>query len=303
MTLVTLRLMKFSHRGLVIFTVSAIALSTFSGIAASNAAVVSFPGARPFNLFVPTSYDAAKPAPLILALHGYASSGDKLEKYLHLTAVAQARGILYVHPDGTADKAGTRFWNATPECCDFRSRKVNDDAYLMSIIDEVSKNYAVDPERIYIIGHSNGGFMANRMACNHADRIAAVVNLAGGSFVKPTVCKPTVPISVLQIWGTADVTFKGNHILGRSIPGAVQTIASWGRLDQCSNKMVALTQKLDLEARLKGNETTVSQYSDCASSTAVEFWKIVGGDHVPKISKNFTSDLVDFLMAHPKNAG
>lgn len=52
-------------------------------------------------------------------------------------------GILYVYPDGTKDSGGVRFWNGTPECCDFEYPKVNDDAYIMSIIDKVSAEYAL----------------------------------------------------------------------------------------------------------------------------------------------------------------
>lgn len=272
----------------------------FLGAPASNAADVSFGGVRPFKLFVPTTYNAAFPAPLILALHGYSQTGDKFEKYLNLTPIAEAKGILYVHPNGTADKTGTRFWNATPECCDIHSPKVDDDAYLMSIIDTVSKSYNVDPDRIYIIGHSNGGFMANRMACMHADRIAAIVNLAGGSFIKQSMCKPASPINILQIWGTKDVTYTGNHMMGKVVPGAVKTIATWAALDGCAKSMIVLPERLDLEVKLKGAETTIGQYTECAGNADVEFWKIADGDHVPKISKNFTADIVDFLLAHPK---
>jgi polyhydroxybutyrate depolymerase len=292
--------MKFFNRRFALLTISTIIFTSFTGMAASHAAVISFPGERPFKLFVPSSYNKDSPAPLILALHGYRSSGNKLESYLNLTAVAQVQGILYVHPDGTADKAGTRFWNATPECCDFGANKINDDGYLLSVIDEVSKKYNVDPLRIYIIGHSNGGFMANRMACAHADRIAAVVSLAGATYENPSACKPTSPINVLQIWGTSDETYAGNHILGRSSPGALKTVSSWVRLDRCSRKAVVLTQALDLDRKIKGEETIVSQYQGCATGATVEFWTIVGGDHVPAISKTFTSDVVDFLMAHPK---
>jgi polyhydroxybutyrate depolymerase len=272
----------------------------FAGNATANAQVVSFGGARPFKLFIPSTYNASFRAPLIIALHGFAQSGAKFEKYLNLTPIAEARGILYVHPDGSADKTGTRFWNATPECCDYHSPKVNDDAYLMSIIDQVSKNYAVDPERIYIIGHSNGGFMANRMACKHADVIAAVISLAGGSFANTSQCRPASPINVLEIWGTKDVTYKGNHMMGKFIQGAAKTAATWGAIDHCFKDMTVLADKLDLDAKQKGPETTVGQYYGCSGNADVEFWKIAGADHVPNPSPNFVSALVDFLLAHPK---
>lgn len=291
---------RFSSPKLAALFLCLLFLTSVSATTVSSAADVAFGGARPFTLFVPSTYNTSFPAPLILALHGYAQSGDKFEKYLNLTPIAEAKGILYVHPNGTADKSGTRFWNGTPECCDIHTPKVDDDAYLMSIIDKVSRNYSVDPDRIYIIGHSNGGFMANRLACMHADRIAAIVNLAGGSFIKQSMCKLPAPINVLQIWGTKDVTYLGNHMMGRVVPGAVKTIATWAALDGCAKTMIVMPVKLDLEAKLKGAETSVGQYTECTQNADVESWTIAGGDHVPTLSKFFTADIVDFLLAHPK---
>jgi polyhydroxybutyrate depolymerase len=268
----------------------------------AQAASVVFPGARPFSVIVPSTYQKSKPAPLILALHGYTSSGDETEKYLQLAAVAQKRGILYVHPDGTQDGAANRFWNATPACCNFYSSKVNDEAYLMSIIDSVSKKYNVNQKRIYVVGHSNGGFMTHHMGCTHADRIAAIASFSGATFDDPKSCKPNSPISVLQIWGTSDSTiaYNGGDILGNAYPGALKTVASWAALDKCSSKIVASKIKLDLEAKLPGAETSVSFYNGCKAKTTVELWTIHGGVHVPTLAKNFASQLVDFLLAHPK---
>lgn len=287
-------------RNSVFLLVCAIFLTMLVGAPTGNAAEVSFGGSRPFKLFVPSTYNAAFPAPLIIALHGYAQSGDKFERYLKLTPIAEARGILYVHPNGTADKAGTRFWNATPECCDIHTPKVNDEKYLMSIIDEVSKSYSVDADRVYVIGHSNGGFMANTLACKHADRIAAVVSMAGGGYANTAMCKPSTPINILEIWGTKDVTFTGNHMMGKVIAGAAKTAAIWGALDHCSKVKYVLPEKLDLDSRQKGLETTQYQYTECANNADVEFWTIAGAPHVPTLSKNFTSAIVDFLLAHPK---
>jgi polyhydroxybutyrate depolymerase len=275
-------------------------LTLVIGLSINQATASSTATARPFDIFVPSGYNPATPSALIIALHGFNQDGAKFEKYLDVTPIAQADDILYVHPDGTADSHGVRFWNGTPECCDFQTPKVDDDAYIMSIIDTVSAQYSVDPNRIYIIGHSNGGFMANRLACKHADRIAAVVNIAGGSFTSAAACKPAAPISVLEIWGTADVTYGGNHILGKPIPGAVKTFATWAAVNKCSSVSQLSPQKLDLDRRIPGPETSVTQYLDCPSGTAIEFWKISGASHVPVLSKTFTTDIVNFLLAHPK---
>jgi len=136
----------------------------------------------------------------------------------------------------------------------------------------------------------------------HADRIAAVVSMAGGGFAKSSLCKPASPINILEIWGTKDVTFKGNHMMGKVIPGAVKTAAIWGALDHCSKTVLRLPEKLDLDSKQKGSETTQYQYTECAGNADVEFWTIGGAEHVPHLSKNFTADVVDYLLAHPKVA-
>ena len=160
-------------------SLSLILASSLFSAQSAQATTDEFSGARPFSLIVPSTYDASVPAPLLIALHGFSQSGMKFENYLHIGPLAEKQGILYVHPDGTKDRRGTRFWNATPECCDYQTPLVDDDAYIMSIIEMVSLKYLVDPDRIYLVGHSNGGFMVNRMACRHADVFAAVVNISG----------------------------------------------------------------------------------------------------------------------------
>ena len=150
-------------------------------ISASQASDVLYPGDRPFTLNVPTTYQSGTPAPLLIALHGYTAESPYAESYFALGKVADEKGILTVYPSGTKDTNGYLFWNATPACCNFDSSAVDDEAYLNSIIDSVSKDYSVDPARVFIVGHSNGGFMAHRMAWNQSDRIAAIVSLAGAT--------------------------------------------------------------------------------------------------------------------------
>jgi pimeloyl-ACP methyl ester carboxylesterase len=80
---------------------------------------------------------------------------------------------------GQQDRRGHRFWSATDACCNLDGLAVDDVAYLRAVIRDVSARHAVDPRRVFIVGHSNGGFMAHRMACEASDLVAAVVSLAG----------------------------------------------------------------------------------------------------------------------------
>jgi len=287
-------------RSLILVALIGSLIGSVTGSEISSAATVPFSGIRPFNVVVPASYNAATPAPLVIALTGYNQSGAQIEKYLHLTPLAEANGFLYVYPDGTKDSRGVHFWNGTPECCDFQSKKVDDDSYIMSIIDQISLQYSVDPNRIYIIGHSNGGFFASALACRHSDRIAAIVTIAGASFTRVAACKPSSPVSVLEIWGTSDETFVGNHIRGKPIPGAITTFKNWGTVNGCTGSTMILPDKLDLDTKVSGAETTVSEFQGCPAQTAISFWRIAGAGHSPVFTKGFDQAMIDFLLAHPK---
>lgn len=271
-------------------------------------------GDRPVVVWVPPNYDAATPAPLLIRLHGYGSDAAESEAYLELRSVAAAHGMLYAAPNGTVDGRGLRFWNATDACCDFGSSDVDDSGYLAALIAEIDSKANVDPARVYLFGHSNGGFMSYRMACDHADTIAAIVSLAGATFDLPSDCRPASPVAVLQVHGTADETVRfgggnvGSFIDGASVadyPGARETVEAWAAYDGCAESATMLADRLDLDAIVAGPdspaETTVEAYADgCDPGGHVELWTIEGGSHVPQPTDTFGEAIVAFLLAHPK---
>ena len=162
-----------------------------------------FGGLRPVTLQVPSAYDGRKPYALMLLLHGYGASGSVQLFYLNLKSLQSQHDVLIAAPDGTLNSGGKRFWNATPACCDFGRTGVDDVAYLSAVIKDISKVYNVDSKKVYLVGHSNGGFMAYRMACDASHLVTAVVSIAGATFNTKERCKPTTPVSVLQIHGSA----------------------------------------------------------------------------------------------------
>src|SRR4051794_18792775 len=87
---------------------------------APDAGEVELGGARPVSLFhAPAGYDASKPAPLVLMLHGYGASGLLQDAIFRLQEIADEEGFFLVAPDGTLDSTQKRFWNANDNCCDF----------------------------------------------------------------------------------------------------------------------------------------------------------------------------------------
>jgi polyhydroxybutyrate depolymerase len=262
-------------------------------------------GRGPVWIHEPSAYDPNISWPLVLLLHGYGNTGDEQEFYMQFGPLIDEYGFFYLHPDGTEDEIGFQFWNATDSCCNFFGSGVDDSGYLLALVDEMKSLYNIDDRRVYFIGHSNGGFMSYRMACDHPETVAAIASLAGATFYDPDDCTPAAPVHVLQIHGTADnvILYGGGELFGVPYPGAVQTVETWAMNDGCELVFETLPP-LDLDASIPGDETTVTQYAtECEPGGSAELWTIAGGSHSPVLSENFSTLVIEFLLAHPKPGG
>jgi polyhydroxybutyrate depolymerase len=261
-------------------------------------------GGRQVTVHIPNSYEPARPAPLVVALHGYTSNATELESYLRLTAESERRGFIYAYPNGSSDNRGDRFWNATDACCAFSSPKPDDSGYLSGLISSIQGSYRIDRARVYLIGHSNGGFMAFRMACDHADQVTAVVSLNGASWNDTGRCRPSEPVSVLAIHSSTDetVAFGGGVIGSATYPSAATTVTQWLGYNRCAGAG-RVAPKLDLVADLPAAETSVRTYGEgCAGGSTVEAWTINGGAHVPQLGPAFAPAVTDFLLSRAEPA-
>lgn len=274
---------------------------------AARPAQVVFGGPRPMTLSVPANYDAHCAAPLLLVLHGYGSSGKQHEAYFGLTGLVEGHGVLLAAPDGTKDKDGHRFWDTgTDACCNFSGTEVDDVKYLRDLLAEIRAVYNVDARRIFVVGHSNGAFMAHRLGCELSGDVAAVVSLAGTtSSRRGERCRPKAPLSVLQIHADRDESVRyagGAGILGRDggvYPGALATTAQWALDDGCTRSRVR-GAALDLDSVLPGAETTVSTYMGCPRGTNVTLWTIHDGGHAPAVADRFPGLVWPWLQAHAR---
>lgn len=258
---------------------------------------------RPYGLKVPAGYDGRHPVPLVVVLHGYTSNGANHAAYFGLVHEADTAGFLLAYPNGTRDVFGNRFWNATDACCDWFRTGVDDVAYLDSVIDEITARYAVDRARVFLVGHSNGAFMAHRYACDRADRVAAIVTLAGVQWKDQSHCRPSSKVSVLQVHGRNDTTVNydgGVMPNGAAYPGAVETVDDWAKLDGCNGALAPTGRRLDLDRMVVGDETVEAAYSGCPAGAAAQLWTIEGGGHVPAFTDQWAPAIWAFMNNHPK---
>lgn len=259
---------------------------------------------RPADVTVPKDWASKDKWPLIILLHGYGVTGAIQDIYMGVSARASKFGFVAVVPDGTLDSSGKLFWNATPACCNFGGIKVDDVAYMTGLIDKAIAELRVDPQRVYVVGHSNGAFMALRLACEIAYKVTAVASLAGAADIELSKCTPTHPVSVLQIHGTLDavIAYKGgSNLLAPPFPGAETTVQDWRTHDGCSETKTPMPDA-DYDSILAGTETKRTAWTECKQGSRVDFWQIVGGAHIPTITDSFRDDLLQHLLARTRLA-
>ena len=250
-------------------------------------------GERPAALMAPDAYDGEEELGLVVLLHGYTSTATAVNWYFggaHYY-INDARFALLL-PQGRQGADGLTFWDATPACCEFTETDSNDVDYLSGLVDE-AREY-VNVSGVYIVGNSNGGFMAYRMACEDAiPDLRAIVSLAGSSFEDPGVCADAPPVPVAQIHGTDDdeILYDGNEdLLGlqdddESLdghPGALELVQRWAARAGCDLDAPQDYPRYDLVSDIDGEETVLTRYRDgCLDGLTFDLWTVEGGPHSP----------------------
>jgi polyhydroxybutyrate depolymerase len=268
---------------------------------------------RTYRVYVPSGLPTTK-VPLLVALHGGTGWGAQFELNSGFDGLAQANGFIVVYPDGvgTGAKADVnRTWNGGG-CCGVAQRdKVDDVGFVRALIDQLEAKYAIDPARVFATGHSNGGILAYRLACELSDRIAAVALQSGTMEISS--CAPSKPVSLLHIHGTADTNVpidggKGSTSIA-NVPFASPrtSIATFATSDGCD----APVQKVDPANK----DLTATTWTGCPKGIDVKFIAVTGGTHpwmghkplnpkapTPYLKLDSSLTIVSFLLRHPRPA-
>ena len=128
----------------------------------------------PYALFVPGGYDPATPAPLMVSLHGAGRQYDWLMNYAGFLDQAEHHGYVVVTPLGYTRRGGYGYRGDSE-----RDRRAEQD--VMNVFGLVTEELAIDPNRIYLWGHSMGGAGTYYLASRHPDIWAGLAAVAGGS--------------------------------------------------------------------------------------------------------------------------
>ena len=257
-------------------------------------------------VYLPDDYDSKVPSPLVIFLHGWAPiSPVWYDILVPIQDDASNHGYIFAKPAGSTDPLGDYYWNATDACCDMFNENPEHVSYLLALVDSIKENYNVDPQRIHLIGQSNGGFMCHRMACEAPEIFASVVSLCGAMWNEEANCEPTEPIHVLQIHGTLDpiILWLGGWLPPKfyPYPNVNTTVEFWATHNGCSTDATD-AGTFNFDDFVWFDETTRWVYDQCdePSAGSTELWEVFLGSHFPVISTKGIEMIFNYLDTHTK---
>lgn len=243
---------------------------------------------RGFIVHVPKAYRADRPAPLVLALHGGGGSMEVMAKdrLYGLVSQSEASGWIVVFPNGFSRLGGRlATWNAGICCGAARDNGSDDVGFLRAVVAEVQRRVAVDPQRVFATGMSNGGMMSYRLACEASDIFRAIAAVAGTDGT--TDCRPGRPVPVFHLHAKDDdrVLFNGGsgstsdtHADFVSVPA---TVDKWARLNACSGPTQTVLQRPGVTCDVRSGCQGGAEVRLCVTDSGGHSWpggrKALGG--------------------------
>jgi polyhydroxybutyrate depolymerase len=264
--------------------------------------VLEFDGAeRSYVAHVPDGAAIGAPLtlPVLVVLHGAGGNAAKAEFATGLSDYAQSDDFIVVYPSGTqvAEIPEQLGWNADGCCGVPAASGVDDVGFITAVLDDIESKYAVDAERIYVAGFSNGGMMTYRLSCELGDRIAGIAVIAGAFNVSE--CESDARTDVLIVHGTDDQTvpYRGGPTnertagrFGQWMNASVGTATrTWMARNACDSQPVTSVD----------GSVTRETYEDCDDDSRLTVVTLSGGAHVwpmaPVNGFDASGSLVEFF--------
>lgn len=205
---------------------------------------------RDYVLSVPKTYDASRKYPLVIALHGDGQNADGFRTFLGLDDIARSDAIS-AYPDQALDLYTPYDQNT-------------DQRMIEEVVVALKAKLSIDPAKIWALGYSKGGFIANEIACRKPGLLKAMANHAAGAPEEPRggdgfpQCPGVVGLPVLASNGDNDTGI-----------GADYAAAYWAKINGCGS------------GKAPAAPAGCEKYDGCPAKLPVTYCLSAGVSHYP----------------------
>lgn len=225
---------------------------------------------RVYYIHLPKTYSSTQAYPVVLVFHMRQGTAWMMEQITHFNRLADQNEFIVVYPDGF-----DRSWADGSQRYAADKAGIDDVQFVKTLLAELEDQYAVDSQRIYVSGFSNGGFFVHRLGCELAPQIAAIATVSG-VFAEDVLhhCDPQSGPAVLMIHGRADqdLAWAGKPPDLAPVPDSLD---KWLEINRCREEPVVET----FDAKDDGTSIVRSNYFGCQGEADIVFYEIVGGGH------------------------
>jgi polyhydroxybutyrate depolymerase len=245
--------------------------------------------ARTVIVHLPRRSSDTTPLALVLNLHGSGATALDQELFSGMNRTSNENDFIVAYPQGLIADGSGYDWNVPNEPL-IGGRVVpkgsaNDITFLATLVKVLESKYCINKREVYATGFSGGAREVSQLACDESQVFAAVAPVSG--LRRPMPCPSTRAVPVIAFHGSDDPVdpFKGDGqaYWTYSVPTAEK---DWAMQDHCSLKPAT--------SRLSGG-VTLTSYSQCAGSGAVQLYEVTGEGHEwpggPVMPLSLTSEL------------
>ncbi len=241
--------------------------------------------------------DGNKPAPLVVALHGFRNAErarkqretpERLD-WRRLEELARQDGFIVLFPHAYLGQ-----WNlfdGLDNTTGPDGQAIDDQSFLLNLVALFVADGRADPRRIYLTGISDGAIMTYRLICLKDTPFAAAATLIGTpSQAYLTDCAPSPPPSLLHLHGTHDKVLPYEGWIfpnGREV-SVPEVMEHWRRLHGCTGQTGRLLDDIDPD---DGSIVAEMIWTGCNSPEPVKRYKVINGGHsIPALDARQRSD-------------
>jgi polyhydroxybutyrate depolymerase len=236
---------------------------------------------RTVAVFIPTGYDGRHSLPLVLDLHGSASTAAEEMSRTGMVKTAEARTFILAAPQGAIPSGPGFIWNV-PHVTRKHPTARDDEQFLLDAVKSLKTTLCVNPRKVYAAGYSGGGRMISQFVCDMPGVFAAIAPVDGLRAGAPTqtifgfkpdasTCHPSTPVPIISFAGTADRVnpFDGGGAASWGY-GSMAAQRRWAEIDHCTQGPTTASVT---------EHVSVVTYAQCSSNARVEQYVVAGGGH------------------------